>query len=823
MVKQSKTFLLFALVGATLVGCGSVNSSPFVESTTDLLSNDKGIRFAADAESFVGSDEVVAYSPTYAQYGTNPETGNKVLRFATAVKGAIESISYTRAPIGDETEAHVKEVYTLYAGIMASGENQYYTSEGLSQSEEDKGQYYWACYSIEYTDSAYYGRDVDVTFSVDGGVVNTKQANLQNMIDVDTKLYKSIYIDGDVNVQHGQNINTAELVVKAINHDGTEITLDPADYSITNSKVASFGESATVEIVHNQDSSLTATKEVITTRRVEGESGKIVGEKAKAVTETEYTLVDGNFVEGGKVGAAGGFSGAVNKGKEGSLTLTYVSKTDHVGGLTMRVSNSNLAKGETYYYMNPLQLNSIVDISLNGENLDLSDEVVIPGTPQYTAEVAYAPLYNIYHLVSLDNIQFKAGINTFKFNFKLSTLNEVNHWEESPSEFNVDYVDFYSTGSVVDEIDFEAGLTLDEASFTTPAYGTKISVLTDSSLVAIATTKSGVKVAFERDELNVTLTGGDHSYMVGTEEYIVFGEHTLAFNLVENEEISGTYTFNVKEEENTGVGITRVQSASLEVVNNRVYYVIRGTSRGVKPGDAEVFDGSNVYPSEWTFGLNTYECRVDITDFAGSSGDGAVAFWPHFRVNGKNWDGKNGDVKLAPSSYNNTIVYCNNKRFQLCGDSYDMPVVYVGTLDYSDKDAVITDTSVVQEDGKVYYQLTGYAYNVSLDKIVLKELASSTRTVVTDSGNPFKFIFKYDVTNRTAADGDVWPHITINGAVYAGGGTAGDLKGQHRATANGIKIGTSSNTAKVFGNPISANGKTYKIFVQYGMPVLNIA
>ena len=166
MVKRNEMFLLFALVGAALVGCGSVNSSPLIESATDLLSNDKGIRFAADAESFVGSDEVVAYSPTYAQYGTNPTTGNKVLRFATAVKGAITSIKYTRAPIGNEAEAHVKEVYTLYAGIMANDEAQYYTSEGLSQSEEDKGQYYWACYSIEYTDSAYYGRDVDVTFKL---------------------------------------------------------------------------------------------------------------------------------------------------------------------------------------------------------------------------------------------------------------------------------------------------------------------------------------------------------------------------------------------------------------------------------------------------------------------------------------------------------------------------------------------------------------------------------------------------------------------------------------------------------------------------------
>ena len=52
---------------------------------------------------------------------------------------------------------------------MAGDAVNYYTSAGLSESEEDKGQYYWACYSIEYRDTTKYSVDVDVTFSINGG------------------------------------------------------------------------------------------------------------------------------------------------------------------------------------------------------------------------------------------------------------------------------------------------------------------------------------------------------------------------------------------------------------------------------------------------------------------------------------------------------------------------------------------------------------------------------------------------------------------------------------------------------------------------------
>ena len=818
MVKQNKAFLLFALVGATLVGCSSVNSSALIETATDLLSNEKGIRLSSDEGSYVGSDAVVDYSPTYAQYGTNPETGNRILRFATAVKGAIESLTYTRAPIAGEEKSHVKEVYSLYAGIMADSEVQYYTAEGLSQSEEDKGQYYWACYSIEYTSVEKYNIDVDVTFSVNGEVAGTKVANLQHMIDADTKLYRSIYIDGDVHVRHGQNINTAEFVVKAINHDGSEITLDPADYAITSSKVASFGEKATLEVVHNQDSALTASKDVIVTKRVEGESGTVVG--GKVVNETEYSVVDGAFVSGGKVGAAGGFASEVNKGNEGSLTLTYVSKTDHVGGLTMRISNSNLTiSSGTSYYMKELQLNTIVDLSVNGSNLAVGDNVVIGGTPVYPTAGTYAPLYNIYNSISFENIPFKAGINTLKFNFKKSTINEINKWEESPSEFNVDYVDFYSVGTEVDEIN--SGLTLDSNSVINPSYAqTKEDFLKSIKVIATATTVSGKTLWFDNDDLSISVSGGNHSYMEETEDYIVFGDHTLSFSLLGNENVSGSYTFNVKEEEK----ITKIQGVSLRLVNNRVYYCINGLSRGVAANEVELFDGSNVIPTEWTFGLNTFECRADVTDYAATTSAGTACFWPHFRVNGKNFDGSNGDVKYTEyAKFHNTVVYCNNKRFQLCGDQYKMPVCYVGKLDYSSgtKDAIITDASLIKEDDKVYYQLTGYAYNIALDKIVLKELDSSTRTVVLDQNNPYKFIFKYDISNVTTA---IWPHLTIDGASYATN-KAGDLK-WHRVTANGTTFFNldlkDSNARSDVGDAISHGGRKYQLFTQYGMPVVDV-
>ena len=74
-------------------------------------------------QGFIGSDETVAYSDMYAQYGIDSDN-NYWVRFATAIKGNVESLSYTREAVQElgETEAVTKEVTTVYKGVSSNGD-----------------------------------------------------------------------------------------------------------------------------------------------------------------------------------------------------------------------------------------------------------------------------------------------------------------------------------------------------------------------------------------------------------------------------------------------------------------------------------------------------------------------------------------------------------------------------------------------------------------------------------------------------------------------------------------------------------------------------
>ena len=807
MVKKYKRLFALLLVGATLVGCGGSNESlPFNENATDMITNNNGIKLSKA----LSKEDTIGYSQTFIQHGVNQKNDNLVLRFATAVKGGIDSLSYTRAALEGVSDEQVRAVELVYEGINFNEATQYFTDAGLSENEADKGQYYWACYSIEYTSPAYYDYDMIVSFSVNGEVVSTNTANLQDMIDESNKLYKSIYIDGDVNVLHGQNVNTANLVVKAVGHDGSESVLEATDYTITTNKIAKFGEKTEVKVVHNQDSSLFASKEVVVITRVEGESGTIVGGTTK--TEPEYRIENSSFVKGSNVTFAGNFIDAVKAGTDATLTLSYFSKTAHVGGFKMKVSNSNLHDIEKdKKQMNPLQVNTICDLFVNDKAINVTDNVIIPGTPVYTGK-DFEPLYGVYSIINIENVSFKVGFNTLRFNFKLSTKGELNSWNESPSTFNVDYVDFYSTGS---EIKKDATIVSSEidSSIKMPEYGQKIEdVIANTKLLVFATMSDNTIVAFENDEITITsIKGGNRDNLVGTEDYIVYGEHTITYK-INGYEYEGNHTFNVEEKE-----YLHVDNVYLKYEDNRVIYEIYGRCRGLDETEVSILaNNEKEVSSSWVFGLNTFRAHVDVTDYPAGSGMGTLAFYPYINVNGNNKRiALNSEEKLK---FSNEIIYHNNTKYQL--REYDnMPVVYVATLSYSNntKDAVITDVTLVNKDNKVYYTVTGYSYGFDTDKIVIDEL--TTRNSTYDE-TTHKFVFEYDVTNR--ANGDMWPHVTVDGVKYVTNrdSAAGDLAG-NGVTANGIWFAGSS--TKVTRQTLTFNSRTYQLYTQYSIPVLSIS
>lgn len=118
---------------------------------TPTLINAKGIDIKKVQ---FGDNEEVETSKIYTQWATLGDKSTS-LRFAIALKGNIETITFTRSEvIGLETtkEANVVNVDTVYKSITANNKNYYYTSEGLS--EEDNDSYYWACYTINYSEDS---------------------------------------------------------------------------------------------------------------------------------------------------------------------------------------------------------------------------------------------------------------------------------------------------------------------------------------------------------------------------------------------------------------------------------------------------------------------------------------------------------------------------------------------------------------------------------------------------------------------------------------------------------------------------------------------
>ncbi|MCH5171998.1 MAG: Ig-like domain-containing protein [Erysipelotrichales bacterium] len=112
------------------------------------------------------------YSQTFVQSGVN-ESGEDVLRFATAVKGNVESLSYTRfaldgAPAGSaQAKENVVPVTTLYRSIEVSDGSAYYNGEKVvNEATEATEGWYWACYSITYTSSTFKASDVRVQLTV---------------------------------------------------------------------------------------------------------------------------------------------------------------------------------------------------------------------------------------------------------------------------------------------------------------------------------------------------------------------------------------------------------------------------------------------------------------------------------------------------------------------------------------------------------------------------------------------------------------------------------------------------------------------------------
>ena len=177
---NKKLLAVLALSATLIVGCSNVAKTDRIQegavdglgNITESVSVKKGV---------IGSDNTFAHSQTYVQYGKT-DAGQYAMRFATAVKGDIDSLSYTRAAIAGK-EAATFQVTTVYRGIEAGEAVYYYDGTDLTTDASHAGNYYWACYTIAFETKEHFATNIEVTFSANDAVVSEKASALADVCD----------------------------------------------------------------------------------------------------------------------------------------------------------------------------------------------------------------------------------------------------------------------------------------------------------------------------------------------------------------------------------------------------------------------------------------------------------------------------------------------------------------------------------------------------------------------------------------------------------------------------------------------------------------
>jgi len=108
-------------------------------------------------------------SKIYVQ--TASKDGYDYLRFATAVKGDLDSIVYSGEVQNKGVTLASKDVTTVYKSIDAAGESFYHNGKALYDVElRTTRDYYWACYTIRFNEnSPYKNSGINVGINVNNG------------------------------------------------------------------------------------------------------------------------------------------------------------------------------------------------------------------------------------------------------------------------------------------------------------------------------------------------------------------------------------------------------------------------------------------------------------------------------------------------------------------------------------------------------------------------------------------------------------------------------------------------------------------------------
>ena len=192
-----KKSLRLAIIGVLALTAGvSLSNNSYaagiVEDTKDAYNN-IGVNVK---KASIGANDKVDVSRTFVQYGS--EGSRSFIRFATAISGPVKSIKYVRTVAGLGTKE--KEVTTVYKGIQAAGGVYYYDgSQVVTTASELTNNYYWACYTIEFTTDTYKAADITAYVVVEteeeGAEVIESTPRTESYEDLKNEADNTLYIN----------------------------------------------------------------------------------------------------------------------------------------------------------------------------------------------------------------------------------------------------------------------------------------------------------------------------------------------------------------------------------------------------------------------------------------------------------------------------------------------------------------------------------------------------------------------------------------------------------------------------------------------------
>ena len=480
------------------------------------------------------------------------------------------------------------------------------------------------------------------------------------VVDVlDNGTVTKLIITSDAVVEAGSKLSTTQMEINAVYESGNRLPLDKSKYVVSGSDtVARFGKAYTVSVSYIDNPEVSVSTGVIVRSTLQGEKGTIVGGKIDSATE--YAVVDGVIKNlGNKVSFAGDFGKSVKNGQEGSLTFTLTSESAVISNITIRAGNSyccfvNGSDDKDGHIMKPLQVNTILDLIINGQVVDVPDSVVLKGSGPHGD---YGALYNIYYEFTFENIALDPGENKIKIKFKNSTNGALTRWGESPSTMNIDYIKVDTVGNEIPD-DF----VIDKIEIA--SCNVEINQRFDRIKPTVyAVLENGVKVMVSQDLFDFSVSGGEEGAT-----RIAYGRYTVTATLKSNPEVKAT-----KEIESIGV---KVLNVSVEQEGDKIYYVFSGTHYGCTAEDLQFFDGTKVYDLITEFTDTTVTFKIDVTLLPAGT-----TVYPHLKVCGVNYynGGQNdsGDITGSDLKFTDgqSITY-NGVVYKLKRD-WSMPTLQI--------------------------------------------------------------------------------------------------------------------------------------------------